>query len=910
MRKLLFVFALVWSLATLSYGQGFNSVHSPNGVEVWAVGNGGNVFRSFDGGVTWGTYPQGTLVLYSVFTMNANVWIVGENGTYSHSSNNGETWTAGALGGGTTLRAIQFADATTGWVAGHNGTILKTTDGGVNWTPQTSNTTRNLHSLSFTSSLAGYAAGAEGTLLKTTDGGMTWANITDPSWKKDIYSVGALSGVVYVAGADAFCYKSTDDGTTWNELKFRTDTQSDVNDVFVKNQDSVFFIGGGGYIRESANSGTTFRWAVHPMHATLRDVFFYNSQRGWACSDKNNAIIRTTDGGVTWSLPQGTIVNYQWAQKLAATPSIGNTFSLSSKEKNRIYVALGRLIYMSTNRGETWVQTATISASSGSTHSFYVSPKDTNYFVVATTIGGDRVMRSTDRGLTWTTTIIRNYSAFGMPLEMDPIHPDTLYFAPEDTYLYRSKDFGATWDTVSRPFFSSPCDFVVVPDSANILWCGDSGPSRISRSTNAGLTWSLIYNGGTSEIPTIASSSVLNSVGFATAWGSGGVQKTTSFGAAWNSTATTSSTWGVDIAKDDPNVVMYGTYGGGTTYLSTNAGSVFSTSPISGSNYAILAYDRGTFFAQQSGGIWKYNITYTVPTNNAQAVSVVAPNGGESWQYNAVHNITWTSNNISNIKIEYRTGAAEPWQMIAPSVPASAGSYAWMIPNTPSAEALVRISDAMDELPGDVSNSVFSITAANISTQPLSLDFGAVRVGESKTDTIDITNNGTTTLVISSVTTGTQYFVAGRTSFTIPASSSDTLTVVFTPGAVQSYLDTLRINSNAPGSPTLVPLTGNGSPAVSVGQGEGIPTTFALRQNHPNPFNPSTRISYDLPEASYVSLKVYNTLGQEAAALVNGMQTAGSYSVDFSASALSSGVYFYRLSAGEFVSMKKMLLLK
>ncbi len=91
-----------------------------------------------------------------------------------------------------------------------------------------------------------------------------------------------------------------------------------------------------------------------------------------------------------------------------------------------------------------------------------------------------------------------------------------------------------------------------------------------------------------------------------------------------------------------------------------------------------------------------------------------------------------------------------------------------------------------------------------------------------------------------------------------------------------------------------------------------IPTAFALSQNYPNPFNPSTVIEYQLPENSFVTLKVFDIAGREVAPLVNGFQTAGTYRSLFSASneKLSSGIYFYSLKAGKFCETKKMLLMK
>jgi hypothetical protein len=99
-------------------------------------------------------------------------------------------------------------------------------------------------------------------------------------------------------------------------------------------------------------------------------------------------------------------------------------------------------------------------------------------------------------------------------------------------------------------------------------------------------------------------------------------------------------------------------------------------------------------------------------------------------------------------------------------------------------------------------------------------------------------------------------------------------------------------------------LTGNGEIVSQT------PTNFNLSQNYPNPFNPTTKISYALPKSGLVTLKVYDILGREAAMLVNEYKNAGNYTVDFSASNYTSGVYFYKLEVNGISEVKKMLLLK
>jgi photosystem II stability/assembly factor-like uncharacterized protein len=89
-----------------------------------------------------------------------------------------------------------------------------------------------------------------------------------------------------------------------------------------------------------------------------------------------------------------------------------------------------------------------------------------------------------------------------------------------------------------------------------------------------------------------------------------------------------------------------------------------------------------------------------------------------------------------------------------------------------------------------------------------------------------------------------------------------------------------------------------------------IPLKYYLSQNHPNPFNPTTLINYQLPISGHVILKVYDMLGKEIAKLVDEEKIAGDYKVTFNGSNLSSGVYFYRMTAGDFVQTKKIILLK
>lgn len=97
---------------------------------------------------------------------------------------------------------------------------------------------------------------------------------------------------------------------------------------------------------------------------------------------------------------------------------------------------------------------------------------------------------------------------------------------------------------------------------------------------------------------------------------------------------------------------------------------------------------------------------------------------------------------------------------------------------------------------------------------------------------------------------------------------------------------------------------------VSVESNKITPNSFVLKQNYPNPFNPSTTIKFSLSSPGYATLKIYNTLGEEVAVLLNNELSTGTYEVEWNASGLPSGVYFYHLRTDTFIETKKMMLLK
>ena len=149
---------------------------------------------------------------------------------------------------------------------------------------------------------------------------------------------------------------------------------------------------------------------------------------------------------------------------------------------------------------------------------------------------------------------------------------------------------------------------------------------------------------------------------------------------------------------------------------------------------------------------------------------------------------------------------------------------------------------------------------------------------------------------------------ASYTEFTVPFLYNSPLT----PDSIYInfvILDTTLFFTATIGSWALVDYL-NLSTSVGVEPSELIQINFALQQNYPNPFNPSTKIKYSIPQSSNVLIKVYDVLGSEVETLVNEEKPIGTYELNWNAANLPSGVYLYRLQAGDFVQTRKMILLR
>lgn len=192
---------------------------------------------------------------------------------------------------------------------------------------------------------------------------------------------------------------------------------------------------------------------------------------------------------------------------------------------------------------------------------------------------------------------------------------------------------------------------------------------------------------------------------------------------------------------------------------------------------------------------------------------------------------------------------------------------------------------------------------------PDSLYFGEVLVGGTAALTCSLRNTGTADLEISLITAPPCFQTDFTETVIIAPGTEELLGVTFAPAQPYFYEGALEIESNEAGSPHLLPVTGLG---IELGAEEAPAAEareFAL-STHPNPFNPSTLIRFNLPREDHVRLSVYNVNGQVVSTLTDGVFAAGSHEVKFDASSLPSGLYFARLESFRHIAVHKLMLVK
>lgn len=656
MKKItvLSILGLIFTCLAPNYGllaQGFNSISSSNGTSVIAVGDNGKIYRSVNGGLNWINSTIGSVNLNGVCSVDTSIWIAADNGNiYRKFSTNSITENY-STGGTENLHSVKFINANTGYACGEDGKVFKSVNGGVNWS--LSNTgigSFNLNSIDFRDAVNGITAGDSGVIYYTADGGASWS-LSASGTTRNLLKIKYFNDSIAAVGEYGTLILNNGSGWTSADLK----TTNDVRGISGQSMNRIRICGGGGFIRNNMNGNFGFlNFEMNPMLANLTDIFYYDLNKAWAVSSLNSVIIYTTNGGTSWSMPGGSSVTFNWVSKLSAGGFLGNNLSLHPTNRNTIFCAFGNQVYVSRNRGENWI-TVGIPVPAGSTpHSFFVNPVDTNLWMIALESSPDRVYRSTNYGANWTLVLSLNFSNYGQPLEIDQNNPANYYFAPDGGGFYRSTDYGASFTEISGNYpFRSPCEILVTWDSSEIIILGDgvtgSGIAKMFKSTNNGVNWTETGSATSSETPSMCNSEHERNIVWCTEWSGANIYKSTDFGSSFSVHHSTGfSGWGSDVCREDPTMVITGSWGAAAT-LSTNGGNNWTniSTGLSGHGGGIIIPDRGYILAQQNSNIYKLNIVYTdSPVSENIDVQVLTINqSGVQYFSNSTIELTGTVKN-------------------------------------------------------------------------------------------------------------------------------------------------------------------------------------------------------------------------------------------------------------------------
>ena len=194
-----------------------------------------------------------------------------------------------------------------------------------------------------------------------------------------------------------------------------------------------------------------------------------------------------------------------------------------------------------------------------------------------------------------------------------------------------------------------------------------------------------------------------------------------------------------------------------------------------------------------------------------------------------------------------------------------------------------------------------------------SLDFGEVTINDSQTISVVIQSNSEKEITLTGVFNKLSEFTISNTfPVTIPSFGEAIIDVVFAPLEVGKISDTLNVRSDSDSSiiNSQIIVKGIGTIVLSAGEETKINSIYSLDQNYPNPFNPNTKIRFSIPRSEHVVINVYNIQGELIESMVDQEMEAGNYKINFYGNGLASGMYFYKITAGSFTKMKKMILLR
>jgi len=701
------------------------------------------------------------------------------------------------------------------------------------------------------------------------------------------------TNIIVTTTWSAAVFRSSDGGNSIVPIETNLGSRQISSIALPFDKENEIFLGVSGYYLFSSDVENS--WQIISKGPYIPDVVI---------NPKNsNAVFIKNDNKTLWrSYDKG----FSWTQ-IRTFEQLLNRIAISPADTSIIYAASDFSLFKSTDSGDNWFKV--------------YAPPDTNYFGVDQIEvnpvnsnllfikAGGNLYKSLDGGISFSKTTIYDMSFFAV----NPIDPNIIYVTIGDPFfapisdIRKTTDGGSTWFSIRNDI---PAEYVTAnsikinPQKPDEIYVDLSGLG-IFISTNGGSNWkrsNLCFSDvGDIYLNPDSTGHILSAQA---GWG---VMKTIDGGENWNHPLFEGWIGSLLGYKLIFNPIIHNKgflKSQGDLYKTTDYGNVWYKSGFP-QNIKYISYhtflpeelftsgDEGTFYSVDDGMNWEKvsdakslgnfvfhpdsaNVIYTYIFDAIRK----STDGGKNWSVK--------HSGLRDTKINFITSFAldvnDPSTLYCGQGPSleSKGSLSM---STNGGDNWTQISSSLTQLDPFV----------NISSILLDEKVkGRIYVGMSHGGTIFTSNFSNGGLFLTEDNGKTWRKVFNSSVNLIRADNSVPRNIyIGTKFGIMKFLDTLTVTSIPE---ELLP----------------PPSDFRLFQNYPNPFNPSTTINYQLPTNSFVTLKVFDILGNDVAVLVNEWKEAGSYSAQFTTSGkqLASGMYFYTLTAGKFTDTKKFILLK
>ena len=853
-------------------------------------------------------------------------YLSANGGVIRKTTNSGQTWEAVNSPTSSTLWGIYFLDENTGWVVGDGGYIGRTTDGGNTWTSQNKAASdggfERLTDVHFIDANNGFTVGSNGLILKSTDGGLNWTEsqfFNDGGYFfRDVHMYS--SSRIIVGGTNSRIYLSTNGGSSWSEVNSGGE---EVNAFSIVGS-LGFAVGDGGLMLVTANSGSSWSNLNTPTNEELRGVYFYDTDNGFIVGD-NGTIYQTNNTGSSWSvLESGTTSTLYTMGGSAGSIWIGGLSGLLLSNVvlppsiDITYPNGGEAITERTDVNIEWSSTnldgnvtielfrnnslelniATVAGSDGS-YTWTVPEsisEDSSYTIKITSINDGSVSDESDESFTIEPQ--RN-EVF---VSVDPIEGGEVLGA--GVFIY-----GETVQLTAEPADS----YLFVNWTSNEIEVGTEEVFEFIIESDTSLTANFEFDPTpptiTVRFPEVIEDTIgaIVDIPMTLDFNKATDFESFEFQLGYNPTMISIN----DISLDGSLIAGFDTLGN-----SPQSGILNFTGASSD-----IVSEEGLFFTLNTTFLdtgvtdltWN-NFYFNEGEPLASPVDGVIIINGIPRKCGDVTDDGFVTNEDATWILRHGVKLSPQFPFVGEdSLAADVTANGWI-----SAYDAAQVLKDVVNLPRNfnceepLTNKIDPLLAQwNWSPKEsdgrvtIPLDF---EVTNGKLESIDI-----------EVTVPTGYRFEGiiglDDSWVHAANQIDNTLLISMYGFTEA--ESIRVGEiilQGSGNSSLLKARAHLNEQITAEyQMSGSvdrPTQIQLFQNYPNPFNPSTTISYAIPDEGLVQLTIYNALGQQVAELVNEVKQSGTYSAVWDASNQASGIYVYKITYGNTVLSKKLMLIK